>query len=165
MRFAPTLARTTVSRIPPAHVFVVPPVGAGNFGLYLRVRDGAAARQLATHLKLGADVLAVQLAPFSTNRDWGVDIPGDLATSDVTDAVRLVYDPLPENLEFMTDEVAQTLRPGDLVVGSEGTRLVIAPLTIPYGTFFVDLATGEITVSVGEAPLRVQTWRLEGVVA
>jgi hypothetical protein len=89
MRFAPTLARTTVSPIPPAHVFVVSPTGASKFGLYLRVKDGAAARQLAAHLKLGADVLAVQLAPFSTNRDWAADIPADLATSDVTDAVRL----------------------------------------------------------------------------
>jgi hypothetical protein len=164
MRFAPSLGRTTVSRIPPGHVFVVSATGAGNYALYLRVKDGAAARQVATHLKLGPDAFAVQLAPFSTATNWAASIPGDFATSDVTDAVRLVYDPLPENLELVTPDVVRTLRPGDLVVDGAGTKLVTLGPNPAIGTAVIDLATGEISLGVGTDALRVRSWWLEGVV-
>jgi hypothetical protein len=170
MRFAPILARTTVSRIPPAHVFAVSVtgvanLGTGNYGLYFRVKDSAAARQLTTHLKLGPDVLAVQLAPFSTATNWSVSIPEELATSDVTDAVRLVYDPLPENLQLVTPEVEATLRPGDLVVDGEGTKLVVLPQNPAIGIALIDLASGDIRLGIGNDALRVLSWRLEGVTA
>lgn len=163
MRFAPSLARTTVSRIPPGHVLVVSATGAGNYGLDLRIKDGSATRQLASHLKLAADVLGVQLAPRSTATNWAVSVAGDFAASEVTEAVQLVYDALPENLELVTPAVADALRPGDLVVDGAATRLVTLGPNPAIGTAVVDLATGEISLGTGSDALHVLSWWLEGV--
>jgi hypothetical protein len=163
MRFAPVLARTTVSRIPAGHIFVVSTTGPGNYGLYLRLKETAASRQLATQLKFSADVSAVQMAPRSTATNWLVPVSGDFATSDVTDAVRLVFEALPLNLELVTETVAASLRPGDLIVDGSETKLVVLGPNPAIGTALVDLVTGEISLGTGRDSLRVLSWRLEGV--
>jgi hypothetical protein len=161
MQVMPLLTQTTAGTIAAGHLFAAQ-TGGGSGGLFIRVAEGETTTKAFADVKSAdTDVIAVQLAPRSTEINWIAAIPAETTVSDVTDAVALAYDVAPENLRYPTLSTLTALVAGDLLVDGNTSKLVFFGPNPAIGIAFIDLESGEITLSIGPNPMQVVSWWLD----
>ena len=163
MQVVPLLTQTTADKIAAGHLFAAR-TGGGSGGLFIRVAEGeTATRAFAEVRNADTDVLVVQLAPRSTELNWTAAIPAETTVSDVTDAVALAYDVAPENLRYPNPTLPSltALVAGDLLVDGNTTKLVFVGPNPAIGIAFIDLDSGEVTLSIGPNPMQLVSWWLD----
>ena len=161
MQVMPLLTQTTAGTIAAGHLFAAQ-TGGGSGGLFIRVAESETTTKAFADVKSAdTDVIAVQLAPRSTEINWIAAIPTETTVSDVTDAVTLAYDVAPENLRYPTLSTLTALVAGDLLVDGNTTKLVFVGPNPAIGIAFIDLESGEITLGIGPNPMQVVSWWLD----